>query len=86
MQGENKDLLKRLKIQKIYQKKNKKNFTKNYLCIWLAASGRISYVICGLKYAKSIGAKTVSISCNKNSKISKISDIIPIEAIGGPEF
>jgi N-acetylmuramic acid 6-phosphate etherase len=62
----------------------KKNFTKNDLCIGLAASGRTPYVIGGLKYAKSIGAKTVSISCNKNSKISQISDI-SIEAIVGPE-
>ena len=61
-----------------------KNFTKNDICIGLAASGRTPYVIGGLKYARSIGAKTVSISCNKNSKISEFSDI-PIEAIVGPE-
>ena len=63
----------------------KKNFSKNDLCIGLAASGRTPYVIGGLKYAKSIGAKTVSISCNKNSKISKIAEI-SIEAIVGPEI
>ena len=62
-----------------------KNFSKNDICIGLAASGRTPYVIGGLKYAKSIGAKTVSISCNNNSKISKISDIA-IEAIVGPEI
>ena len=62
----------------------KKNFSKNDICIGLAASGRTPYVIGGLKYAKSIGAKTVSISCNKNAKISQISDIA-IEAIVGPE-
>ena len=62
-----------------------KNFSKNDICIGLAASGRTPYVIGGLKYAKSVGAKTVSISCNNNSKISKISDIA-IEAIVGPEI
>ena len=61
-----------------------RNFTKNDICIGLAASGRTPYVIGGLKYAKFIGAKTVSISCNKNSKISEYADI-PIEAIVGPE-
>ena len=61
-----------------------KNFTKNDICIGLAASGRTPYVIGGLKYAKSLGAKTVSIACNKNSKISQIADY-PIEAIVGPE-
>ena len=63
----------------------KNNFSKNDICIGLAASGRTPYVIGGLKYAKSIGAKTASISCNKNSKISAISDIA-IEAIVGPEI
>ena len=63
----------------------KNNFSRNDICIGLAASGRTPYVIGGLKYAKSLGAKTVSISCNKNSKISKISDIA-IEAIVGPEI
>ena len=62
-----------------------KNFNKNDICIGLAASGRTPYVIGGLKYAKSIGAKTVSISCNKDSKIGKIADI-SIEAIVGPEI
>jgi N-acetylmuramic acid 6-phosphate etherase len=62
-----------------------KNFNRNDICIGLAASGRTPYVIGGLKYAKSIGAKTVSISCNKDSKIGKIADI-SIEAIVGPEI
>lgn len=61
-----------------------KNFNRNDICIGLSASGRTPYVIGGLKYAKSIGAKTVSISCNKDSKIGKIADI-SIEAIVGPE-
>ena len=63
----------------------KNNFSNNDMCIGLAASGRTPYVIGGLKYAKSLGARTVSISCNINSKISKISDIA-IEAIVGPEI
>jgi len=62
----------------------KRNFCKNDICVGLAASGRTPYVIGGLKYAKSIGAQTVSISCNKDAKISKFADY-PIEAIVGPE-
>ena len=61
-----------------------RKFCKYDICIGLAASGRTPYVIGGLKYAKSIGAQTVSISCNKDSKISKFADY-PIEAIVGPE-
>ena len=62
----------------------KRNFCKNDICIGLAASGRTPYVIGGLKYARSIGAQTVSISCNKDAKVSKFADY-PIEAIVGPE-
>ena len=63
----------------------KRNFCKEDICIGLAASGRTPYVIGGLKYAKSIGAQTVSISCNKNAKVSKYA-YYPIEAIVGPEI
>ena len=63
----------------------KRNFCKEDVCIGLAASGRTPYVIGGLKYAKSLGAQTVSISCNKNAKVSKFADY-PIEAIVGPEI
>jgi N-acetylmuramic acid 6-phosphate etherase len=62
----------------------KRNFCKNDICIGLAASGRTPYVIGGLKYARSIGAQTVSISCNRDAKVSKFADY-PIEAIVGPE-
>ena len=62
----------------------KRKFCKNDICIGLAASGRTPYVIGGLKYAKSLGAQTVSISCNKNAKISQFANY-PIEAIVGPE-
>jgi len=49
---------------------------KNDMVIGIAASGRTPYVIGGLKYARSIGASTASISCNKNSIISQYSDIV----------
>ncbi|RIW34231.1 N-acetylmuramic acid 6-phosphate etherase [Bacillus salacetis] len=52
--------------------------------VGIAASGRTPYVMGALKYAKSIGATTVSLSSNKNSDISKIADI-NIEVITGPE-
>lgn len=60
------------------------NFNQNDILIGVAASGRTPYVIGAINYAKSLNAKTVSISCNPNSKISKLSDV-SIEAIVGPE-
>lgn len=50
----------------------------------LAASGRTPYVIGGLKYAKKIGAKSISICCVNEGEISQYSDF-PIEAVVGPE-
>lgn len=61
-----------------------KQLSSNDMVIGIAASGRTPYVIGALDYAKSVGAKTVSIACNKNSIISKHADII-IEVDAGPE-
>jgi N-acetylmuramic acid 6-phosphate etherase len=58
--------------------------TENDTVIGIAASGRTPYVIGALRYARSIGAKTVALSCNKNAKISKEADQA-IEVIVGPE-
>ncbi|PKR84753.1 N-acetylmuramic acid 6-phosphate etherase [Heyndrickxia camelliae] len=52
--------------------------------IGIAASGRTPYVIGALKYASHAGAKTVSISCNKNAEISKYAKV-KIEVETGPE-
>ena len=60
------------------------NLTEKDVVIGIAASGRTPFVIGGLDYAKSIKSKTITISCNKNSEISKHSDIA-IEAIPGAE-
>ncbi|MBV7504305.1 N-acetylmuramic acid 6-phosphate etherase [Bacillus sp. sid0103] len=58
--------------------------TKHDTVIGIAASGRTPYVIGALRYARSIGAKTVALSCNKNAAISKEADQ-SIEVIVGPE-
>lgn len=52
--------------------------------VGIAASGRTPYVIGGLAYAKSLGAITISISCNKDAEISQKADI-NIEIENGPE-
>ena len=52
--------------------------------VGIAASGRTPYVIGALKYARSIGAKTVALSCNEEARISSEADVA-IEVIVGPE-
>lgn len=61
------------------------NLTDKDIVIGIAASGRTPYVIGGLVYADSIGAATASISCNKESEISRYAQM-PIEVDAAPEF
>ena len=60
------------------------NLTNKDIVIGIAASGRTPYVIGGFEYAKSLGCKTVTIACNKNSTMSEYSDLA-IEVDNGPE-
>lgn len=62
----------------------KEGLSKNDFVIGIAASGRTPYSIGAVTYAKQIGAKTGSISCNIDSKISKYVDY-PIEVETGAE-
>ncbi len=60
------------------------NLNSRDIVITLAASGRTPYSIGSLEYARSIGCKTGSISCNKNSVLSTYADY-SIEVDAGPE-
>lgn len=60
------------------------NFSNKDILCGLTASGRTPYVIGGVNYAKSIGAKTISITCNPNSELSELVDI-SIAPVVGPE-
>lgn len=62
----------------------KNNLTNKDVVIGVAASGRTPYVIGGLEYAKSIGAATCGLVCNRNSEIEAICEhTIVVEP--GPE-
>ncbi|QKX50942.1 N-acetylmuramic acid 6-phosphate etherase [Planococcus glaciei] len=58
--------------------------TEKDTVVGIAASGRTPYVIGALEYASEIGAKTVAISCNTESEISRYAQIA-IEIETGPE-
>lgn len=59
-------------------------FSSKDVLVGIAASGRTSYVIGALEYAKSLGSVTVSISSNPNSAMANIVDIA-IDTVVGPE-
>ena len=58
--------------------------TSRDIVIGLAASGRTPYVVHGLRYARSIGCKTVAIACTNHSAIGAEADVA-IEVATGPE-
>lgn len=58
--------------------------SKDDIVIGLAASGRTPYVIGGLRFARSVGCKTVAIACNADSAIGREADLA-IEPVPGPE-
>lgn len=59
-----------------------KDLNSNDIVVGLAASGRTPYVIGGLEYANQIGALTISITCNKDSDVSKTSKIAISPVVG----
>ncbi len=56
--------------------------TKNDVVVGIAASGRTPYVIGGMKYARSVGAQVVAVSCNPQSEMTKIADIAITPVVG----
>lgn len=62
----------------------KHKLTNKDFVIGIAASGRTPYVIAGVEYARSIGAKTAGITTSNNAPLSKAVDF-PIEAVTGAE-
>lgn len=61
-----------------------KQLNSSDIVIGIAASGRTPYVIGGLKYANSIGCRTVSLTCTPDSQMSKIADL-SLTVLTGPE-
>jgi N-acetylmuramic acid 6-phosphate etherase len=58
--------------------------TRHDAVVGIAASGRTPYTIAALEYARSKGARTIAIACNKGSALGKAAEIA-IEIEVGPE-
>ncbi|UCZ52982.1 N-acetylmuramic acid 6-phosphate etherase [Bacillus shivajii] len=58
--------------------------THKDVVIGIAASGRTPYAIGALNYANELGAKTIALTCNKNSELGKVA-LEAIEVEVGPE-
>jgi N-acetylmuramic acid 6-phosphate etherase len=62
-----------------------RGFAANDVLAGLTASGRTPYVLGGVRYARSLGAATIGISCNQHAEISALVDF-PIAPVVGPEI
>lgn len=61
------------------------NISPKDVVIGIAASGRTPYVIGAIQQARTNGLVTGCITCNRDSKLAKVSEF-PIEVVVGPEF
>jgi N-acetylmuramic acid 6-phosphate etherase len=55
---------------------------KNDVVIGISASGRTPFTVAALKYARAHGAKTVAVTCNRNSPLGKAAQIEIIAEVG----
>jgi N-acetylmuramic acid 6-phosphate etherase len=62
----------------------KKKPRKNDVVVGLAASGRTPFTVAAVQYARSQGAKTIAVTCNRNSPLGRAAHI-EIVAEVGPE-
>lgn len=61
-----------------------RQFSSGDALVGIAASGRTPYVLGSLRYARSLGALTVGLSCTPESEIGRAADIA-ITPVPGPE-
>ncbi len=62
----------------------RRKLTAQDIVAGIAASGRTPYTLGAMKYAKSIGAKVLSVTCNPDSKMAALADV-SIAPVPGPE-
>ena len=62
----------------------RRKLTRKDIVAGIAASGRTPYTLGAMKYARSIGAKVLSITCNPNSEMAVLADV-SIAPVPGPE-
>lgn len=60
----------------------KKKPRRHDVVIGVAASGRTPFTIAAIEYARSQGAKTVAVVCNRNSLLEKVADLAIVAEVG----
>lgn len=70
--------------EKAVSKLKEHGCNENDFVIGVAASGSTPYVLAGMKYARSLGAKTAAIVCNENTPMEEAADLT-MKALTGAE-
>jgi N-acetylmuramic acid 6-phosphate etherase len=60
----------------------RKKPTKKDVVVGIAASGRTPFTIAALEYARTLGAKTVAVVCNRNSPLGKAAHVAIVAEVG----
>ena len=55
---------------------------RNDIVVGVAASGRTPFTVAALQYARSHGAKTVAVTCNRNSQLEKAAHVAIVAEVG----
>jgi N-acetylmuramic acid 6-phosphate etherase len=58
--------------------------THRDVLVGIASSGRTPYVMSGLRHAKDLGAYAIGITCNRQSELESVADVV-IAPVVGPE-
>jgi N-acetylmuramic acid 6-phosphate etherase len=60
----------------------KKRPSKNDVVVGIAASGRTPFTVAAIAYARRHGAKTIAVTCNRNSPLEKAADLAIVTEVG----
>lgn len=60
----------------------RKKPNQNDVVVGIAASGRTPFTIAAVQYARRQGAKTVAVTCNRNSPLQKAADLAIVTEVG----
>ena len=55
---------------------------RNDVVVGIAASGRTPFTVAALGYARSKGAKTIAVACNRNTPLQKAADLAIVAEVG----
>src|SRR5207247_2729180 len=60
----------------------KKKPSKNDVVVGIASSGRTPFTVAAVEYARRQGARTIALTCNRNSQLERVADFAIVTVVG----